>query len=121
MLFYHIWSLIKILIWFWTIYLLYNYINIYQDPAIWLWFWFFAIFLIAWWISFYIFFIWQKIFLEKDNIFIASKSYKLSLLFWLFLIINLAFIVLEERNKFIWLIILAVFIFLHVLTYMENE
>ncbi len=119
--FYHIWALIKILIWSSIIYLLYNYINIYQDPIIGLGFWFFAIFLIVWWLSFYMFFIWQKIFSQKELIKIASKSYKLSLLFWLFVIINLSLIVLEQRDKLLWFIILIIFLALHILTAFENE
>ncbi len=121
MIFYHIWSLIKIIIGLSVIYLLYNYINIYQDPLIAIGFWFFWLFLVTWWVSFYIFFILQKFFSKLDNLKISSKSYKLSLLFWLFLLINLSFVILEERNKIIWLAILIIFIILHIVTMLENE
>lgn len=121
MIFYHIWALIKIFVGVSIAYLLFNYINIYQDPIIWLWFGFFAVFLIVWWWSFYLFFLWQKLFAVKWALSIASRSYKLSLLFGLFVLVNLSLISLEERNKILWGIIFLIFLILHIITWYENE
>ncbi|MBS8121554.1 hypothetical protein [Candidatus Vampirococcus lugosii] len=121
MLFYHIGSLIKIIIGFAILYIIYNYINVYQDPIIGLGFGFFGLFLISWGISFYIFFIGYKIFSKKDNILISSKSYKTSLLFGFYIIINTSLIIMENRTQTIGIVTIVIFLFLHILTILENE
>lgn len=121
MLFYNIWALIKIIVWSLTIFYLYNYVNVFQDPTIWLAFWFLWIFLVVWGISFYIFYIFSKFFSQKPNITIASKSYKTSLLFGLYILINIALIVLENWTKLLWLLIFVIFVVLQLLTVNEND
>ncbi|UFX83363.1 hypothetical protein [Candidatus Absconditicoccus praedator] len=121
MIFYHIGALIKIFVGVSIAYLLFNYINIYQDPIIGLGFGFFAVFLIVWGGSFYLFFLGQKLFAVKGALSIASRSYKLSLLFGLFVLVNLSLISLEERNKILGGIIFLIFLILHIITGYENE
>ncbi len=121
MIFYNVWALIKIFIWITTLYLVYNYINVYQDPVFGLGFGFFGLFLISWGLSFFIFFIWYKIFSNKGNLYFASKSYKLSLLFGLFVLINLWFIIINQRDELVWGALLLIFIILQIITVYENE
>ncbi len=121
MLFYNIGSLLKIIVGTSIIYYVYTKINPYKDPVVALSFGFIWIFLIIWGVSFYIFYITQKIFSQKENITIASRSYKLSLLIWLFFMINISLIIMEKWTKILWLIILIVFIFLQILTVKDDE
>lgn len=121
MLFYNIWAILKVAVWIWIISYLYNYINIYEDLIIGLWFGFIGIFFVVWWVSFYMFYISQKIFSVKNNIEIASRSYKLSLLFWLFILVNLSLVILDKWNKLLVLWILIIFIILQIVTITEND
>lgn len=121
MLFYNIWALIKIIVWTMTMFYLYNYVNVFQDPTIGLAFGFLWIFLFIWWVSFYVFYIFSKFFSQKANITIASKSYKTSLLFWLYILINIALIILENWTKLLWLLIFVIFVVLQLLTVNEND
>lgn len=121
MLFYAIWWILKIVIWILTLLYLFNYVNVYEDQKVGLIFWFIWLFLLAWWISFFVFFVTQKIFSNRPNIKIASKSYRLSLLFWLFLIINVLLILIEKWSKLTWLWIMIIFIILQLITISDNE
>lgn len=121
MLFYNIGSLVKIWFWIWILIYLYNNVNVYQDTTIALSFGFLGVFLVTWWISFYVFFIFQKFFSKKLSITVASESYKLSLLFWLFILVNIALIILEKWTKIVWIWIFILFIILQLITVWEND
>lgn len=121
MLFYAIWWILKIVIWILTLLYLFNYVNVYEDQKIWLIFWFIWLFLLAWWISFFVFFVTQKLFSNRPNVKIASKSYRLSLLFWMFIIINVLLILIEKWSKLTWLWIMIIFIILQLVTISDNE
>ena len=101
--------------------MVYNNINIYEDPIIGLGLGFLWIFIFAWGLSFFVFYFSQKVLRQNiDETRIKKDSYKLSLLFGIYAMINLLLISLEQRNKIIWLVILVIFILLHMLI-LKNE
>ena len=118
--FYYIASITKLILWIFIIILTYTSVNIYEDPAIWISLWFIGTFITIWWFSFFLFLRWQKLFRKNNEERIVKDSYKLSLLFWIYSIINILLLILWYRNKLFWIILLVLFIVFHVLL-LENQ
>ncbi len=118
--FYYIASIIKLILWLFIIIVTYTSINIYEDPTIWISLWFIWSFIAIRWFSFFLFLRWQKLFRKKEEERIIKDSYKLSLLFGIYAIINILLLILWNRNKFIWLLLLWGFILTHILL-LENS
>lgn len=98
----------------------YTSINVYEDPAIAIGLSFLGIFIIARWVSFFLFFWVQKLYRKNlDHITIVKESYKLSLIFGIYIIINYLLILLGRRNKFLGILILGLFIWLEMTLYSE--
>lgn len=95
--------------------LVYSYINVYEDPWIGISLWFLWLFIMLWWLSFYIFLLWQKVFRNnQDEDRITKDSYKLSLLFWIYAVINVLLLIMWNRSKILWLILLIGFVALQI-------
>ncbi len=114
MVLYHIWAVAKVLLGILILRMVYVYIDPTLDPAMWLWFWFLWIFITAWWSSFYLFFAIQSLISSKDTIRLAKESYKLSLLFGIFILINISLLFLEQRTKLLWAVLFLLFVGLQV-------
>jgi hypothetical protein len=112
---YHRLSALKCLLGAWILALTYTSINVYEDPAVAIGLSFLWIFIVARWLSFFLFFILQKNYRKQlDQITIVKESYKLSLLFGIYITINYLLILLGRRNKFIGIILLWLFIWLEI-------
>lgn len=112
---YQILSAIKCAVWALILFITYTSINIYEDPAIAIGLSFLGIFIIARWVSFFVFFLIQKVYRKHlDHITIVKESYKLSLIFGIYIIINYLLILLGRRNKFVWILLLGLFIWLEI-------
>lgn len=119
---YHMTAIIKIILWITVILITYTSINVYEDPVIALSLWFLWIFILARWLSFFLFLLWQKLFHKLKSDDDATKdSYKLSLLFWFFCIINALLLVMSRRNKAIGLIILVAFIIIQIFLFERKD
>ncbi len=118
--FYYIASIIKLVLWLFIILITYTSINIYEDPTIWISLWFIGTFIAIWWFSFFLFLRGQKLFRQKIEERIVKDSYKLSLLFGIYSIINILLLILWSRTKLAWIILLAGFILIHILL-LENQ
>ncbi len=118
--FYYIASIIKLVLWLFIIIITYTSINIYEDPTIWISLWFIGTFIAIWWFSFFLFLRGQKLFRQKIEERIVKDSYKLSLLFGIYSIINILLLILWSRTKLAWIILLAGFILIHILL-LENQ
>lgn len=119
---YHTTAIIKIVLWITVLLITYTCINVYEDPIIALSLGFLWIFILAWWVSFFLFLLWQKLFHKLKSDEDATKdSYKLSLLFWFFCIINTILLVMSRRNKLTWLIILVAFIFIQIFLFERKD
>lgn len=119
---YQIASTSKLVLWIIILVLVYSYINVYEDPWAWISLWLLWLFITLWWLSFYVFLLWQKIFRTNQDIDrITKDSYKLSLLFGIYSIINVLLLVLWTWSKFLWLILLIWFIGLQILLFSENQ
>jgi O-antigen/teichoic acid export membrane protein len=118
--FYYIASIIKLILWLLIITITYTSINIYEDPSIWISLWFIGTFIAIWWLSFFLFLWGQKLFRKKNEERITKDSYKLSLLFGIYCIINILLLILWSRTKLLWIVLLAGFILIHVLL-LENQ
>lgn len=87
-------------------------INIYEDTAIGISLLLFGLFFLSWGISFFLFMRLQDLFHqfpltpEKKE----KESYKLSLLFGLYILINIILLILEKRTKSLGFLLLFVFI-----------
>lgn len=111
---YHIFSLTKMAVAIMILLLLYFTIDPYSDPLIaisWGMVWFF---LLARWCSFFFFRWWNKYIKkinteEEKNI---TQSYKLSLLFGIYILFNIIFLLKERRTILWWVILLIWFIFI---------
>ena len=118
--FYYIASIIKLVLWTFIMLVTYTSINIYEDPTIWISLWFIGTFIAIWWFSFFLFLRGQKLFRKKIEERIVKDSYKLSLLFGIYSIINILLLILWSRTKLAWIILLAGFILIHILL-LENQ
>ncbi len=93
----------------------YTSINVYEDPAIAIGLSFLGIFIAARWASFFLFLLIQKAYRKHlDHLTIVKESYKLSLIFGIYIIINYLLILLGRRNKFIGALFLGLFIWLEI-------
>ncbi len=105
---YHIFSLIKISIAILILLSLYFTIDPYADPLIALSWGMVGFFLLAWWCSFFFFWGWNKyiskIKHEQQNI---ITSYKLSLLFGIYILFNIIFL-LNQKRTLLWGIVLLI-------------
>ena len=118
---YHILSGIKCLLGTGILMVTYTTINVYEDPGIWIGLSFLGIFIITRGLSFFLFFFLKKHFHKQlENITIVKESYKLSLLFGIYAIINYLLILLGRRNKIIGLILLLFFVWLEFTLYSET-
>jgi len=112
---YQIISGIKCAIGLLILFITYTSVNVYEDPAIAIGLSFLGIFILARWASFFLFFLVQKVYRKNlDHITIVKESYKLSLIFGIYIIINYLLILLGRRNKFIGALFLGLFIWLEI-------
>ena len=119
---YHIASIIKAVIWLFITIFTYTSINVYEDTAIAIVLLFIGIFTLARWLSFFLFLWWHKLFSKKSNELQIKDSYKLSLLFWIYCLLNILLLIWWYRNKIFWIIILIAFIALQIfLLWWNNE
>ena len=118
--FYYIASITKLILWLFIVISTYASINIYEDPGVWISLWFIGTFITIWGASFFLFLRGQKIFRKKQEERIIKDSYKLSLLFWIYSIINILLLILGIWNKLFGIILLAGFILIHILL-LENQ
>ena len=111
--FYKYLSLIKLIVWLLILFVDYVAINVFEDPIVAIWILLVWCFLVARWASFFFFLFVQKRFRTKSLQWIAeSDSYKLSLLFWMYALLNIILIFLWHWSKWWWLILLWWFILL---------
>jgi hypothetical protein len=118
---YHIGALIKIALWVIIWVTLYATINVYEDPGIGIGLGLVAVLLISWGLSFYLFRGLHQLFSDQGDEKKVSNSYKMSLLFWLFCLINVALLMVHIRTKLLWVILLISFILLHLLLFTQQQ
>lgn len=119
---YHLASAIKLALGVSIIIITYTSINVYEDPVIGIALAFLGIFIAARWWSFYIFWWIQKLYKnKKDILLIAKDSYKLSLLFGIYMVINFLLIILGWRNKFIGILLLWWFVRIYISLFLNTE
>jgi len=118
---YHIISGIKFILGVAIVLLVYTSINIYEDPVIWISLWFLGIFIASRGLSFYLFVGIQKLYRHIDKLRIIKDSYKLSLLFGIYVLINILLLLLEYRNKYIGIVLIAGFVFLQIALFSDNK
>jgi len=92
----------------------YTSINIYEDTAVAIILWFIWVFILARGLSFFLFLWWHKLFSKRDTERQVKDSYKLSLLFGIYCIINILLLIWWHRNKIRWIIILVGFVALQI-------
>lgn len=118
---YSIASLIKLVLGAIILLITYTSINVYEDPVIGIGLSILWLFIASRGASFYLFLGIQKWFREVSQDRLIKDSYKLSLLFGIFVLINALFLLLWYRSKFLWLILLVGFIILQVLLFSEQK
>lgn len=118
---YFIASIIKIIIWALISIFTYTSINVYEDTAIAIILWFIWIFILARWISFFLFLWWYKLFSKKNEEIQIKNSYRLSLLFWIYCLLNILLLIWWYRNKIRGIIILIWFIALQIFLIEWND
>ncbi len=119
---YHLTSAIKLLLGIAVIIITYTNINVYEDPIIGIWLAFLWIFITARWGSFYVFLGIEKLQKHKEIWILSYKeSYKLSLLFWIYTIINFLLIILWRRNKFLGILLLGGFIWIYISLFAKSK
>lgn len=118
--FYYIASIVKFVLWVFIMIMTYSFINIYEDPVIAISLIFIGSFITVRWLSFFLFWGWQLLFRNVEKERIVKDSYKLSLLFGIYAIINILLIFLWAWNKVLWIILLWGFILIQVLL-LENK
>ena len=111
--FYKYLSLIKLIVWLLILLIDYMAINVFEDPVVAIWIFLVWCFLFFRWLSFFIFLFVQKIFRKQSIQWnIESDSYKLSLLFGMYALLNIILIFLWQWSKLRWLILLWIFLLL---------
>ena len=120
--FYKYLSLIKLIVGLIILFIDYAAINVFEDPFVAIWILLVWSFLVARWVSFFFFLFVQKVFKNKNiQDSPESESYKLSFLFWMYALINIILILMWERSKIRWLIILWGFILLLYFLMMDSS
>lgn len=89
---YHIASLIKFVLGLLILLITYTSINVYEDPVIGIGLGMLGLFIAARGASFYLFLVIQKFFREISQTRLVKDSYKLSLLFGIYVLINALFL-----------------------------
>jgi hypothetical protein len=111
--FYKYLSLIKLIVWLLILFIDYVAINVFEDPIVAISILLVWCFLVARWASFFFFLFIQKTFKSKNfQGIVESDSYKLSLLFWIYTLLNIILIFWWHRSKMRGLILLWGFILL---------
>jgi hypothetical protein len=111
--FYKYLSLIKLIVWLLILFVDYVAINVFEDPVVAIWILLVWCFLVARWASFFFFLFVQKTFRTRNfQWLLESDSYKLSLLFWMYTLLNIILIFLWHWSKTRGLILLCWFILL---------
>ncbi len=119
---YHLASAIKLALGIAIIIITYTSINVYEDPVIGIALAFLWIFIASRWGSFYLFWWIQKAYQKKKwPLLIAKDSYKISLLFGIYMIINFLLIVLWWRNKFLGILLLWWFVRIYISLFSNTE
>ena len=118
---YHIASLVKFVLGVGILLITYTSINVYEDPVIGIGLAMLGLFIAARGASFYLFLGIQKFFREISQVRLIKDSYKLSLLFGIYVLINALFLLLWYRSKFLWIILLVGFIVLQVTLFSEQK
>lgn len=111
---YYIASIIKAVIWILITIFTYTSINVYEDTAIAIILWFVWIFILARWVSFFLFLWWYKLFSKKKEEQQIKDSYRLSLLFGIYCLLNILLLIGWYWNKIQWILILIWFIALQI-------
>jgi len=120
MYFYHIVSGVKIVLGTVIMLLVYNFVNVYEDPIIWIGLGFLWLFIATWWVSFFLFLWWQNLFRRVKQLRIIKDSYKLSLLFGIYAMINVLLLLMWQWTKLLWLLLLLGFIMLQVILFVDS-
>ena len=111
--FYKYLSLIKLIVWLLILFVDYVAINVFEDPVVAIWILLVWCFLVVRWASFFFFLFVQKTFRTRNfQWLLESDSYKLSLLFWMYTLLNIILIFLWHWNKARGLILLCGFVLL---------
>lgn len=119
--FYKYLSLIKLIVWLLIILIDYMAINVFEDPIVAIWILLVWFFLFSRWVSFFFFIFLQKVFKKRNIDWIESDSYKLSLLFWMYALLNIILIFLWYRSKLRWLLLLWIFLFMLYLLLLDSN
>ncbi len=99
----------------------YTTINVYEDPTIGIGLAFLWLFIAVRGASFYLFLRIQKMYRHAEKMQLVKDSYKLSLLFGIFVIINVLFLLLGRRSKILWLLLLVGFIALQISLFSDKK
>ncbi len=118
---YYIVSSVKLVLGLAILLITYTSINVYEDPVIGIWLSILWLFIAARWASFYLFLALQKFFRDIPKDRLIKDSYKLSLLFGIYVLINALFLLLWYRSKILWSILLVGFIILQVVLFTEHK
>ena len=118
---YYIVSSIKLVLGLVILLITYTSINVYEDPVIGIGLGILWLFIAARWASFYLFLALQKFFRDVPKDRLIKDSYKLSLLFGIYVLINALFLLLWYRSKILWSILLVGFIILQVVLFTEQK
>jgi len=111
--FYKYLSLIKLIVWLIILFVDYVAINVFEDPVVAIGILLVWCFLVARWASFFFFlFVQRTIKIKNLQWVVESDSYKLSLLFWMYTLLNVILIFLWHWSKKRWIILLIWFIIL---------
>lgn len=98
-------------------------INVFEDPGIGISLLLFGLFFVSWGGSFFLFMLLQNLF-HQFPLSEAKKqkeSYKLSLLFGLYILINIILLILEKRTKWNGFMLLMVFVIGQVILFVQPK
>lgn len=119
---YHIIALTKLVLWLGILLLVYLTINVYEDPIVGIWLGFLWLFIASRWLSFFIFFeIQSLVYKLRTRNQIVAESYKLSLLFGIYAMINVSMILLWQRTKLLGILLLLWFVWLQILLFSKSN
>jgi uncharacterized membrane protein YesL len=120
--FYKYLSLIKLIVWWLILFIDYVAINVFEDPVVAIWIFLVWCFLVARWASFFFFLFVQRTFMTKKLQWMPeSDSYKLSLLFGMYTLLNVILIFMWHWTKVRGLILLCGFILLLYFLMMDSS
>lgn len=118
---YSVWALLKVVLWCAILWIIYHYVQVYQQPLIWLSLGFLGVFLSVWWGSYFFFLLCYKLFSSRVEQRQNSESYTHSLLLAVLAMVQITLMITNNWSIVVAIVSLVFFLLLHIAVVYEPK